>query len=336
MENHKANRWSRRKFLSAAALAGTGAIFGLRSEAIAAEQPPETTRIRLPRFPSFDVACVAPQWMAEELLLAEGFTRVEYVPFEGELDLLASGKQDIMIYDAPGLILALDEGKPIVVLAGIHSGCFELIGTEQVRSVLALRGRRVAVATSGRQAFVAAMASYVGLVPRKDITFVLTPEAKQLFIGGKVDAILGFPPEPQELRAKKIGRTVVNTALDRPWSQYFCCFAAANRNFVRKHPIATKRTLRALIIATDICAAEPERVARQLVDRGYLKDYDYSLQAMREVPYGRWREYDSADTLRFLALRLHEARMIKSSPQKLIGEGTDWRFVTELKRELKG
>ncbi|HEX2932659.1 MAG TPA: twin-arginine translocation signal domain-containing protein, partial [Candidatus Binatia bacterium] len=35
--------WSRREFLSAAALAGTGAVLGLRPEAAAAEAPPETT-----------------------------------------------------------------------------------------------------------------------------------------------------------------------------------------------------------------------------------------------------------------------------------------------------
>jgi len=28
--------------------------------------------------------------------------------------------------------------------------------------------------------------------------------------------------------------------------------------------------------------------------------------------------------------------MIKSAPQRLITEGTDWRFLTELKKELKG
>jgi NitT/TauT family transport system substrate-binding protein len=34
-------------------------------------------------------------------------------------------------------------------------------------------------------------------------------------------------------------------------------------------------------------------------------------------------------------LRLHEAGLIKSSPNKLIAEGSDWRFLNELKRELK-
>jgi NitT/TauT family transport system substrate-binding protein len=40
--------------------------------------------------------------------------------------------------------------------------------------------------------------------------------------------------------------------------------------------------------------------------------------------------------MRFYALRLHEAGMIKSSPEDIIAAGTDWRFLDEIKRELKG
>ncbi len=56
---------------------------------------------------------------------------------------------------------------------------------------------------------------------------------------------------------------------------------------------------------------------------------------MKEVRYNVWREYDAEDTVRFYALRLHEARMIKTGPQKIVTEGTDWRYLNELKRELK-
>jgi NitT/TauT family transport system substrate-binding protein len=73
-----------------------------------------------------------------------------------------------------------------------------------------------------------------------------------------------------------------------------------------------------------------------LVDRGFTPRYDYALQTMQEVPYGRWRDYDPEDTLRFYALRLHEAGMITASPQKILAQGTDWRFLNELKKELKG
>jgi NitT/TauT family transport system substrate-binding protein len=324
----------RRAILTALAAGVIGSAIGARP-GFAVEPPPETTRIRLSRYP-FDVACVAPTWVAEELLRAEGFKTVEYPSITGGADLLVAGQIDVMFLDAPGLILAVDEGQALVGLGGMHGGCYELFGSPQVRSVLELRGRTVAASTRGRHAFVAAMASYVGLDPRKDLKIVVASDAKQRFVEGKVDAVLGFPPEPQEFRARKIGRVIVNTTADRPWSQYFCCFATGNRDFVRKYPVATKRALRALVKAVDICAAEPDKVVRGLVDRGFLKDHDYSLQALREIPYRRWREYDSADTIRFFALRMHEAGVIKSSPQKIIADGMDWRFVDELKKELKG
>ena len=158
----------------------------------------------------------------------------------------------------------------------------------------------------------------------------------RLLAEGKIDAYLGFPPEPQELRARKIGHVVVNSGLDRPWSQYFCCMVGGNREFVKKHPVATKRAMRAVLKAASLCAVEPERAARTIVERGFTQRYDYALQTMKEISYGKWLEYDPGDTIRFYALRLHEVGMIKSTPQKIIAQGTDWRFFNELKKELKG
>jgi NitT/TauT family transport system substrate-binding protein len=39
--------------------------------------------------------------------------------------------------------------------------------------------------------------------------------------------------------------------------------------------------------------------------------------------------------MRFYALRLHEVGMIKFSPNAILAARTDWRFLNELKRELK-
>ena len=302
----------------------------------AAEPPPETRRIRLIRYPSFDVACLSPMWMAEELLRAEGFDDVRYLPqTTPDNATIAAGEADITQTDLFSILPALDNGTPIVTLGGIHGGCYELFGASGLRSVRDLKGRKVAAANEGRRAFVAAMAAHVGLDPHKDITFVDSWDGVRLLARGKVDAVLGFPPEPQIMRARKIGVSIVNTATDRPWSQYFCCMAISNRDFVARHPVATKRALRALVKAADLCAAEPERVARSLVERGFYKDYAFSAQALKDIPFKRWREYDSADSMRFYALRLHEAGMIKSNPQKLIAANTDWRFIEQLKKELK-
>ena len=331
--------WNRREFLSTLSLAGAAGLLGLRPGAAAAEPPPETTRLRIPRLPS---ACRSPEWVAEELLRAEGFTEVTYVPQDGTLGVeraLASGEADIGGHFAAPVILRVEAGDPIVMLAGEHAGCFELLGTERIRGIRDLKGRTVAVPAldPAPYAFLASMAAYVGLDPRKDINWVnhSADESMALLAEGRIDAYLGFPPNPQELRARKIGRVVVNSSMDRPWSQYLCCMLVGNREFVRRNPAATKRALRAILKSVDVCAAAPEMVARFVVAKGVTRNYDHTLQAIRELPYGRWREFDPEDTVRFYSLRLREVGMIKSSPAKIIANGADWRFFRELKRELK-
>jgi NitT/TauT family transport system substrate-binding protein len=79
-----------------------------------------------------------------------------------------------------------------------------------------------------------------------------------------------------------------------------------NAAFVREHPVATKRVLRAILKSADLCVSEPALVARRLVDGGFTDNYDFALQTLRVVPYDKWREYDAEDTIRFYALRLHE------------------------------
>ena len=117
--------------------------------------------------------------------------------------------------------------------------------------------------------------------------------------------------------------------------KYFCCWSATAITF-SKYPIATKRALRAIIKATDFCVNAPTRVAQQMVERDFTTQYDYALQMLKEIPYRRWREFDPEDTIRFYSLRLREAGVIKSSPDKIISDGTDWRLFNELKSELKG
>ena len=182
------------------------------------------------------------------------------------------------------------------------------------------------------------LVAYVGLDPKRDIQWVTAPDTTptDLFIDGKIDALLAGEPVQQDLRARKIGHTIFNNAVDRPWSQYFCCMVSARREFAQKYPVATKKALRAFLKAADICAQEPERVARYLAAKGYELRYEIGLEVLKSLPYARWRQSSPEDTLRFHALRLHEVGLIKSSPQKLIAQSADWRFLSELKKELKG
>jgi len=327
---------TRRRFLTTLSMAGAaGFIQGPRTRA--AERELETTSVRLAKQKE-SVICFAPQYVCETLLRAEGFTDVRYVDTTAAMvpEDLGRGRFDFASSLSLVWINAIDAGVPIIVVTGVHAGCYELFAHGGIRGIADLNGKRVG--QLGNPDLISMMAAYVGLDPKKDLTLVDDPAAKpvDLFAEGKLDAFLAFPPDVQELHARKVGHVVLRTAVDRPWSQYFCCMLAANREYAARYPVATKRVIRAVLKAADLCAGEPELAARLIVEGGFAERYDYALQTLTENPYGAWREYDAEDTIRFYALRLHELGMIKSSPKQIITNGTDWRFLDELKRELKG
>lgn len=329
--------FSRRELLAGTSMLGAATVLGLPRTA-AAEPPPEIQKIRLVHSPAI---CLAPQYLAEELLRLEGFSEVEYVDIAttkgvGELE---AGRADITMGAAPDVVAALDMGRGVLPLAGIHAGCYELFVNGRITAIKELKGKSVAVTgdDSTERLFISSIVAYVGVNPR-DIRWINTPsadEALQQFVDFKADAFLAFAPQPQELRIKKVGRVILDTTKDRPWSQYFCCMVSARREFAQKYPVATKKALRAFLKAADMCAQEPERVARYLAAKGYEVRYEIGLEVLKSLPYARWRQSSPEDTLRFHALRLHEVGLIKSSPQKLIAQGADWRFLTELKKEMK-
>jgi NitT/TauT family transport system substrate-binding protein len=203
----------RRRFLSALSAAGTLGLFGAPISS-AEDAPLETTRIR---FAKSAAICHAPQYVAEDLLRAEGFTHIQYVvrPPAVLAAMLGRGEFDFSLRFSAPSIVAIDAGDPLAILAGVHLGCFELIANEHIRSIRDLKGKKVGIQAWGEapHAFVSSMAAYVGLAPAKDIDWIVSPSVApmELFAEGKLDAFLGTPPEPQELRARKIGHVIVNS-----------------------------------------------------------------------------------------------------------------------------
>jgi len=339
-KNRAVERASRRKFLSE--VSALSALSLLGPGYAAAEPPPETKTIRLVKVRAL---CLAPQYVAEELLRLEGFSDVQYVTLNDYPgNIVYSGKADFTQDGVSTLLPAVDKGQPVVALAGVHAGCYELIAHEHVRSIHDLKGKRVIHWDYGDPQYLmlASVLAYVGIDPRKDIQWVTAKaytnayeKMLDLFIEKKADAIMGFTPQPQLLRARKIGHVILNTATDRPWSEYFCCIIVGHRDFVARYPVATKRAIRAFLKAADVCARNPEQAAQLLVAKGYEPDYELALSVLKELPYNRWREADPEDTMRFFALRLREVGIVKSTPQQLLARGTNWGFFNELKRELK-
>jgi NitT/TauT family transport system substrate-binding protein len=305
-----------------------------------AQRRPELNRVRLAHNPAI---CLAPTFLAAELLRMEGFAQVDLVEVSETQELchaVRDGRADFTQDTAAAVVPVLDRNESVTVLSGIHAGCYELFGNDRVRTLRDLKGKSIGLTFVGaaEQVFLSSVLAYVGLDPRRDIKWIETRSfagPAELFAEGKTDAVLAFAPQPQELRRRKVGHIILDTSADRPWSQYFCCFLVGASEFVNRYPIASKSVVRAYVRAADICANEPERVARYLVDKKLEPRYDIGLEVLKQLPYNRWRDASPADTIRFHALRLHEVGMITTAPNKLVERSTDWRFIEEVKRELK-
>ena len=166
---------------------------------------------------------------------------------------------------APWIVSQLAAGEPITALAGMHPGCFELFAHEPIRTISDLKGKRfgIQVLGSSPHLFLAIMAAHVGLDPTEDIDWVAQPAlatSLELFATREVDAFLGFPPEPQELRARNIGRVILNTATDKPWSQYFCCMVLRQPR-LRPRPSGRHQALSCAPSSRQPTSAPPSRRA---------------------------------------------------------------------------
>src|SRR3984893_17397324 len=124
---------TRRRFLTSLAVAGAAGLVHA-PRVLAAEGPLETTAVRVVNDRSI---CIAPEYVAEELLRAEGFTDIRYVEAPGiqQVDALLRGELDFTNFLPPQNIPLIEAGVPIVVLAGINIGCFELFVREGIRHI---------------------------------------------------------------------------------------------------------------------------------------------------------------------------------------------------------
>jgi NitT/TauT family transport system substrate-binding protein len=173
---------NRRQFLNiglsmaAAGFAGAAALTGAR-RSLAEGAPPEATSVRLLYYKDTST-CLAPLDILDDLLRDEGFADVRYVQgADGDVtaERVARGDADFVQDFAAVTIRSIDAGIPAVMLAGVHSACFELFARESVRSVADLKGKTVGVfdpVGGGDYLMLQIIAASVGLDPAKDIHWV--------------------------------------------------------------------------------------------------------------------------------------------------------------------
>jgi len=236
MQNHS---WlPRRAMLRGITVAGGAGLLGFNPTTALADGPPETDTIRLIRDPKFSVLCYAAQYIAEGFLKMEWFTDVRYVPkgVEGsEAQELIHDQADISAALGVDWVIPIANDDPVVVLAGLHSGCVELFANDSVPTVSDLKGKRIAVhgLESPERYLLASVVAYIGLDPNTDVEWVFGHplDWAGMLVDGKVDAIAGFPPMNYALHEQKVGKVILNTTTDDPWRH-----AATMRSVTRSPP----------------------------------------------------------------------------------------------------
>jgi NitT/TauT family transport system substrate-binding protein len=294
--------------------------------------------------------CDPPTALAKEFLLEEGFTTIEYVRVPvTTTEWLISDKADFHSGYSNFIVANVDAGLPILALGGIHPGCFELFARPGIASIADLRGRTIAVNAKSQSdqfyGFFAILLSYIG-IPLTDVNFIeIPPDVNALrdaFVDGRSEAFLAPAAQGPTLRRnpKNPGTVILDTTMDKPWSQYYCCQLVVNRNWARRYPVATKRVTRAMLRAADLVAKDRAVAAHEYVARGFFSttpaatDEPLVNEVIHDLSYD-WRDIDPEETLRYFALRLGDAKLIKLSPQQVIAQGSDFAYMRALRSELK-
>ena len=347
----------RRTLGTGAALAGGGLLAACGSQGLVVPRagatlpPPETTSLRFVSPP----ACDPPSALAREFLLEEGFTDIQYVRVSNTTtEWLTKGVADFATGYGNLIAANVDAGLPILTLAGMHPGCFELFALPGISTIRDLRGKTVAVnardVSDQFYGFFGILLAYVGVDPRTEVNFVeIGPDLNALrdaYLDGRSQAFIAPAAYGPALRRnpKNPGKVILDTTMDKPWSQYYCCQLVANRDWARRHPIATKRVTRALMRGCDEVTKDKPRAAREYVARfpataspteaQIASELSITNEVIRDLSYD-WRELDPEETLRFFALRLGDAKFIKSTPQQVIAQGSDFAYMRQLRTELK-
>ena len=300
--------------------------------------PPETTTIRI----HGPLGCDPWTWLADDFMKEEGFTDVKLVNpgpqavLKGDADIAAGYGQHFAAH--------IDAGSPFVLLGGTHVGCIELWAKPGIGTIRDLRGKTLVVFKKDPLQDVfygiwVTLLTSVGVDPG-EVKFVehLDPQANVIdsFIAGTSDATLAAVTQGPALRAnpKNPGKMIFDTTVDKPWSQYYCCLLVANSSWAKANPNAAKRATRAVMRAIDLGAKDRQRTVQIAAEKQVTQNAPRLYEAIKDLPYD-WREYDPEETLRFLALRLADGKLIKKTPQQIITDGTDFAWFRRLQKELK-
>ena len=227
-------------------------------------------------WPSSPVICFAPQYVARGVAAGRGLYRYPLFDtdargFRMPLDAANSTSPSISLCTSSPASTPARRSRSCRACMPAAMSCLRRTGHPRGRRSEGQKRRRRA---ERRRTCPDLMAAYVGLDPKNDIRWSPTPRSSLWNSSPRASStpFWHFRREPQELHARRRRPCDLRTAVDRPWSQYFCCVLAGNREFVAQLSGRDEtRDPRHAQGRRSVRQPSRKRVARLLVDGGFRR-----------------------------------------------------------------
>lgn len=225
--------------------------------------------------------CHAPIHIAiENGYFEEEGLKFEAIAMEGVItEAVGSGQVDAGFGLVGKFIQPLENGLPMKLTAGIHTGCTKLLvaGDSDINSVADLKGKRIGVASLADSPCLTAKRSLanagIGVTAdNMEVEFVVynNSDLPMALQNGAIDAFCA--PDPAvSVAEKEFGfKVIIDTTTDEEYKDEYCCLSFVTTDLVANHPDLAAKYTRAVMKAARWIEEHPTETAQIQIDHNYV------------------------------------------------------------------
>lgn len=214
------------------------------------------------------------------------------MPWPDLREALSLGKIDATHHLIMFLLKPIEGGVNIRLTAGVHKGCLRVQAAmnSDIKTVLDLKGKRIAVPGMGTPPFILASRAMVaaGMDPNKDVDWKVFPPAEmELALDkGLVDAVADSEPIGTMLVSKGKVRNIVDQATDAPYKDEYCCGVVVSAKMCDGDPPTAGKITRAILKGSKWTDTNPAAAAALAVEKKYIaSSKEMNAMALSKLSY---------------------------------------------------
>lgn len=242
--------------------------------------------------------CEAPVHMAlEKGFFEEEGLKVELIKLAPgtTFEAVTAGKIEAGFGLLASLVQPLSNGLPIKITTGLHTGCDKVLVPESsgINNLKDLRGKRIGVPSMNSSPIIFAKRALadagVGVSEKNmEVEFVVfnATDLPLALKNGAVDALAMNDPTAAITQKEYNLKNIIDSALDAPYKDQYCCSAFVRDNVASEHPEIAAKYTRAMQKASAWIQKNQDETTKIQVDKkwvagdahfnaGVLKTYNY-------------------------------------------------------------